>query len=235
LPLTAGITLDGHTRLLHIDRMNQKQAQDPSSPPARRLPAFFYLVAVLFTAVIMIFWRNQSAMKSNLQTLSERNAALEQQLTSTESQLEQIRSTESARDERPAAPVAEPPVQLETIILRTPTVKETPAGLTARLEFQPDAAQGPLDMVALVVRIPSGSDVRIVAFGPVDEGDYSDIRTRVAQEGKFAIFQGTPDALKKLRFDLTVSGPVTATVRGSKGIRAFEITVDPANAVVRPL
>ena len=231
--MSGRINLDGPVRLLHIARMNQNQENTAPSSPGRRFPAAGYLVAALLAVIVLILWRNQSAMKSNLDMLSARNAELEEKLAAAESPVEGRVRSEPASEERQAAPVAEPAT--ETIRLNTPSVEKTAEGLTAHLEFEPDASHGPLDLIALVVRIPGESVARIVAFEPADKGRFSDIRQRVDEKGKFAIFQGTPDKLKKLRFDLTVSGPVTATVRGSKGIRAFEIIVAENGSAVRPL
>ena len=56
----------------------------------------------------------------------------------------------------------------------------------------------------------------------------------MSEDGKFAIFQGTPAETGEVAFDLTVSGASTADVRGTCGIHPFKLELAPGGANVLP-
>lgn len=136
----------------------------------------------------------------------------------------------------PAAPepVAEPgPVVRATgLLLEKTSVEVTDAGLTATLRFAPEGAE-PVGVVAIVVRVPRDGDARIVDLGPRGAAKFGDVSKRVAEDGKFAIYQGTPEAVEALEFALSVSAPVAADVRGTAGIGPLELTIGPTEATAR--
>ncbi|RKX42118.1 MAG: hypothetical protein DRP64_10340 [Verrucomicrobia bacterium] len=199
--------------------------------------------AALFLIVVFL-WRDLSGLKSVQLELTEQNhqlrkelAAAKSELNAAQSELAGFKTGVPAR--KPLAKVAqkkpEPPVEEpETLMLQPPSVSQTPAGLVARLAFQSTTSEIP-DLIALVVRLPGESEAEILGFKAATEASFSNVKTRVDESGKFAIFQGSPANLEALEFDLTVSAPVTATVRGSKGIKPFEIDIAPDASNVRKL
>jgi hypothetical protein len=100
------------------------------------------------------------------------------------------------------------------------------------MRFSPSKT-GPLGLVALVVRMPRNSDARILDLTPVGRATYTESNKELAENGKFAFFQGTlkPGDEKEVRFALKVSGPTTASMTGSCGLKPFELTIQapPAN------
>jgi hypothetical protein len=201
--------------------------------------------AILFL-IVMILWRDQSRMKDDLLDMAQQKQQVQQQLDDTQSQLTEARSeldffktgdtgkTAEPKSVKPTPKTPEPEKEPENLILQPPSVSQTEAGLTARLVLEPTDSGVP-DLVALVVRLPGRSDSVITAFRPVDEAAYANVKSRIDESGRFAIFQGSPSGLDTLAFDLTVSAPVTATVRGTQGIKPFQIDIHPGNLLVRDL
>jgi hypothetical protein len=99
-------------------------------------------------------------------------------------------------------------------------------GLVATLQFNPTTDE-PLDVFALVVRLPRESSARILALDAVDAARYRDIAKRISDDGKFAVFNAEPLTVKPLTLQLHVSEPVRADVRGTSGIEPFELMIEP--------
>lgn len=237
--------LDGACSVIHISLMNKdhETSMNPSAlPPKKSCVKNSYIATAILFFIAVFLWSDRSGSKSSQLELAEQNAQLQQERAALQSELDAARlelddfkSGAPAQNPvaevapvKPEAPVEEP----ETLLLQQPSIRQTPTGLVARLVFHPTLSEQ-LSLVALVVRLPGESEAKILSFKAATA--FSNVKTRVDESGKFAIFQGVPGDLKALEFDLTVSAPVTATVRGSKGIKPFEIIISPDNAEVRKL
>jgi hypothetical protein len=232
--------------------MNQNHL--PSTHPAPRphnkvLLLGSTIAAVTLLLIVVFLWNGLSRMKTDMQILTEENTQrqklLEEQSSQLQNQLVTARTElahfktgdprSSAKKENTQVLEKPKPVEYpETLILQTPEISQTADGLSARIQFQSTLTKAP-GLLALVVRIPNGSNAVIKGFKPIDEAAYTDVKFRINESGKFAIFQGNPTHLDALVFELTVSEPVTATVRGTEGIKPFEIDIDPNNPSVRKL
>jgi hypothetical protein len=194
------------------------------------------LVATTAMFLIVVFlWRDQSRMKADALKLAEQNARLQQSMATTEAAL---KSTQSELDffktgdfRKPAQeqviqhkPVASEPVEeMETLFLQPPTVSQTEDGLVARFEFKP-VAELP-DQITLVVRVPENAGAKILKLVPAQHSPDTDVVCIVNLSGTLGMIEGTPEDLKSLAFELTVSAPVKARVRGSEGILDFELDI----------
>lgn len=219
--------------------MNKHPTDSPPPSSAKHRAKGSYIATAAMFFIVVFIWRDQSRMKSDMSVLVEQNNLLKQDLTAAQSKLDGFNTGDlpksTKRAETPSVSARPEPVEEpEMLALKTPAVSETSSGLVARLVFEPTTRE-PLDLVALVVRIPNSSNAQILEFSPTKEAKYANVKARVDQSGKFAIFQGTPTGLKTLNFNLSVSAPVTATVRGSKGIKPFEIDIKAGNSNVRKL
>jgi hypothetical protein len=195
--------------------------------------------------IVLLLWRDQAKMKADLlgvseqkNQLSEQNIKLETALKTAHTDLAHFKASipqHSLKNQDQKKPVKEIPADYpETLILQTPEISQTVDGLSARISFE-STLDVPPGLLALVVRLPNGSEAMIQGFKPVDKTAFADIKFRINESGKFAIFQGNPIHLNALEFDLTVSAPVKATVRGTEGIKPFELVIDPTNSSVRNL
>lgn len=105
-------------------------------------------------------------------------------------------------------------------------------GIRATMQFNPSTTEN-LGAVALVVRVPPDGEGRILAFGPAGSVRFAQVAARISENGKFAVFQGTPESVAALEFTLSVSAPVVADVRGTTGIGAFDLVIDGSGAQAR--
>ena len=220
--------------------MNSASKPNPFKPAS-------ILRSMVATAILITFaalWFNQSRTEDRLQELSVENEALKEQLLSTERELDALNSGDSSAETRErlsaarqaAAPVA-PVVEIETLFLQEPVVEMTSEGLRVHLDFIPDENIALPEEVTLVVRIPASAEGRIVAMDSGAEDDAGG-ETNVAvvnAGGRLAMIQYRPGGRDSLKFDLTVSAPVKATVRGSEGILDFEIDITPDGCSVSTL
>ena len=230
------IDLDGNSPAIHIVAMNTNPTNNPPPSPVKQRATGSYIATAAMFLILVFVWRDQSRMKDDILVLVEQNDQLQQELTVAQSKLEEVQGGDFSKSTEQTTPATrpEPVEEPETMALQTPSVSETASGLVARLVLEPTTQETP-DLVALVVRIPNSSNAQILNFSPTKETAYSNVRARVDESGKFAIFQGTPTGLKTLEFNLSVSAPVTATVRGSKGIKPFEIDIKAGTPNVRQL
>ena len=220
--------------------MNTNTPPEPR-PTRKRLNIVVYIVilAILFVAGKR-FQSDRDALNKHMEQLAEQNVVLQEALKAAEEKIADfqggdIRPSSPEQTEEPARPTPKPkPPEPETLLLRSPSVTKASDGLAVRLTFDSSTAEMP-DLVALVVRIPNSSGALITDLGPVAGSEFSNVKGRIDASGKFAVFQGTPNELEVLDFQLMVTAPVTATVRGSKGIRPFEIEIDPDGATTRKL
>jgi len=232
-------TLDPYGQDLHIQTMNKSSISNrPRNLPAMTL---FLVLTVILLIVAAYLWHSHTASKDQLQLLSVQNSRLQEELATARKEIDNLNSGDSsaATRERLAAARATakpstPKVEIETLFLQTPTVEQTAEGLAVRLAFKPgDDVELP-DKTSLVVRVPGGG-ARILSFKPVSEPDYSSIMFVVNAKGDLGMIEGSPSELGALEYELVVSGPVKATVRGSEGIIDFELDITPDSCTVRKL
>jgi hypothetical protein len=123
----------------------------------------------------------------------------------------------------PSPPVPKEPAKTPNLLgLESRTTRSVPEGIRGTMRFAPTSTEEPLAMLILVVRIPGDSTARILRLAPKDEATFGDTASTVSEDGAYAAFRGVPGESKSLEFDLTVSGPVVADVRGTCGIEPFE-------------
>jgi hypothetical protein len=195
--------------------------------------------------LVILLWRDQSRMKAHTLILEQQNIQLQKSMAVTQSALESatdaldfLKSGDFRKSDQEtipnAAPVIPEPIEeVETLLLQTPTVSQTAEGLVARLAFESISVVS--DQMTMVVRVPQNSDSKILKLAPAGNSSDTDVVCIVNLQGTLAIIEGTSDELHALDFELTVSAPVKATVRGSDGIRDFEIDITPSDCTVRKL
>lgn len=220
--------------------MNQ-QTNTPSISPKSRLAWAQYLLAALFLLALLLLWRELAHTRKNLAEVLEQNSTLAGNLKSTNNELVQLKSGDSSiqtrerleatRNEKAADPIKD---ETETLFLQAPTVEHTADGLAVRFGFDPGENIERPPSITLVVRIPGSSNSRIVSLKAVGNGR-ADIAPVVNATGKLAIIEGSPAELDILSFELTVTAPVQATVRGSEGIIDFEMDITADACTVRTL
>ncbi len=216
---------------------------ESSTPNRSRNPLIIGLSlapALILLVVAVKLWSNHTETKEQLGQLSVQNRQLQQALAAAQAEISNLNSGDSspaaserltkARQERTTAPVV---AEVETLFLQTPTVEQTSKGLDVLLEFVPGENISLPDNLTLVARVPASPTARILAVKPLSkDGDVSGI---VNPAGTLGLIECSPSALNTLSFRLTVSEPVTATVRGSEGIIDFEIDITPEGCTVRKL
>lgn len=207
-----------------------------------------FKVALLTLAVVVVgggmalLWGKVSSVSDAHARLAEENRRLREELSEAQSALNDPRrmpwqraSSSGPAGEKEAEPrpeVTEPPAPLNSLVLEEAEVAASDDGaLVARMRFQPTSTDA-LDVFALVIRLPRTGESRILGLRPVGEAVYSNAVHRVAGDGFFAIYQAQPTGVGPLEFDLTVSEPGTATVRGTLGLEPFEMDIQPGTATV---
>ncbi len=106
-----------------------------------------------------------------------------------------------------------------------------PGGIETSMRFTPRKS-GPLGLVALAVRLPKNVDARILGLAPAGSAVFADASKQISEDGRFAFFQGTLGEEANVQFTLAVSGPATANLRGTSGIGAFQLSIQPTTASV---
>lgn len=197
------------------------------------------LVLIVAMLLIVISTRKDlSHAKYSHEALSAQNAALGIELAELRSELDSFTTGAPVAAENPVRrdrKVSKPVEVPESLFLQPPTVANNGGELTARFTFEPDENTELPDQITLVVRIPGDTDAKIVSLKPVAAPAYSNVEFLVNAQGTLGMIEGAPSELGALEFELTVSAPVKAIVRGSKGIKAFEIDITPTGCAVRKL
>ncbi|MEI6166022.1 MAG: hypothetical protein WCS52_02405 [bacterium] len=132
----------------------------------------------------------------------------------------------------PTAPETPPALDRNRMILADASVKPVADGLVATMKFN-SISNVATEKLALVIRLDKRSDARILNLVPADPSNYTDVGTRVSENGKFAIFTASIRDARSISFHLALSGPDVADVRGSCGITPFLLEVDASGAIVR--
>jgi len=117
-------------------------------------------------------------------------------------------------------------------LVDTHTTVSDGVGIRTVLKFDPTVSD-PLGVIAVVVRLPKSGAARVLDFSPGGNMKYSDIFSRVSEDGKFGVFQIVAESLENFEVMLTVTEPVVADIRGTCGIGPFDLTIgnDSAEAV----
>ena len=192
---------------------------------------------VVLLAILLAVWSNHTKTKDQLNQLDVQNSELEKQLAAAQAAIQQLNSGDSSaatRDrlaqQREARIAPEPIEEKETLLLQKPTVEQVPDALLVHLHYIPDSGIELPDSVTLVVRIPGGTTSRILSLE-----SNSAAEAIVNATGNLGMVECTPSEQNSLDFELKVSEPVTATVRGSEGIIDFEMDIAPDGCTVRKL
>jgi hypothetical protein len=193
------------------------------------LPA---LSVLCFAVLLVAFWVQRAdlaRMRKDLGQLQEQNAGLQKSLASSRVAPEPAAAA-PAQEPAAAAPAQEPVaphppvVEPNRLALASSEVTSTPEGLVATLRFTPSKT-GPLGLLAVAVRMPRGSDVKILGLAPVGSAAYADFSKEISEDGRFAFFQGTLGDEREVQLALSVSGPTTASVKATCGIKPFELAI----------
>ena len=244
-----GSILDWFSRDLHIAPM-KKNLQKPTGSPAssaKKNPARGSLIATgAMFLIVVLLWKDLSQTKSTMQKLAEQNDQQRAELATVQSELKAANTeldffktgdfgAATKETAAKAAPVQPAPVEEpETLLLQEPTVQQTAAGLVVRFGFEPDGSELP-GSITLVVRIPGDTEAKILSLKPVAKSSYANVECVLDPLGKLGMIEGSPSDLQGLSFELTVSAPVKALVRGSKGIKPFELDISAEGCSVRKL
>jgi hypothetical protein len=105
-------------------------------------------------------------------------------------------------------------------------------GVVATIKLH-SASNAPMEEFAIVVRLPKTSDARILNLTPANPSNFTDASTQVQPNGKFAIFRGTSKTTGSTSFNLALSAPETADVRGTSGMKPFLLKVDSSSATIQ--
>ncbi len=220
--------------------MNKSTISNRPLNPAVLILSLALIVSLLIVAAFL--WRAHEESKDLLNELSVQNSRLQQELAIAKQEISNLNSGDSSpvvrerlasiRENRAPQPVDE---EVESLVLQTPTVRQTPAGLVVHFEFKPsDGIELPKDII-LAVRVPMSSSSRLLALAPVSETENANIRSVINPAGYIGFIQGAPADLGTLAFEFTVSEPVKATVSGSEGIIDYEFDITPDGCTVRKL
>lgn len=119
-----------------------------------------------------------------------------------------------------------------SLILKDTRVKAVADGLVASMKFS-QSSNTPLEKLVIVVRLPKTSDARILNLEPDPLSNYANVQKRISENGKFAIFMANVRDPNAISYNLALSGPETADVRGTCGIEPFALTVNSSGTTVQ--
>ncbi len=136
--------------------------------------------------------------------------------------LKKPEQADSRRKTEPQSVIAAKSVEKPKLVAGAATVKKTDHGLVAAIPISTTTTQ-PIGQVVVVAFLPPGSDGKILDLSPAGDTAFTGIDKRLSENGLFAAFQGTAQHITNLSFHLSVSQPVTATIKGNCGIEPFEI------------
>ncbi len=191
--------------------------------------------------LLLILWRQQSLLTRleelntklqdqnlELQHTSTATSALPQTATTSGTLTQAVDSTAPATPPGPAQPVR------NRLIFTGTDVQQTATGLVATLRFKA-AHTGPLGLVLMSVRLPHNIAATIQSIQPVGPAKYEEGEGSVSDNGRFAMFQGTLGDEKEVAIALGFSGSARAFIKGSCGIPAMDLDIQPTNATATPL
>lgn len=126
-----------------------------------------------------------------------------------------------------------PKPDMNNLVVSKVSAQSTANGVVSTLRFSSTDKTKPTERLALVVRLNRLSDARIIGLDPVDPANYADATQRIAEDGKFAIFQGTIKDSDQVAFNLALSSPDTADIRATCGIAPFLLDVTSSAATIK--
>ena len=204
------------------------------------------LLLVVSLGVLFLLWQAVNSLRDAQAELAAENLELRDKLEDAQARLVQAEAgpvtvpvRADSRDAAPASsarevPRREPPLPANILELGDVEVESQADRLVTTLHFNPTTAE-PLGVFALVVRLPKGSESRIVGLEPAGAAPFTNVSFRIAENGLFAVYHADPTGVMPLAFNLAVSGPASATVRGTCGLEPFEVDIRPDGAAVNPL
>lgn len=203
--------------------------------PVRPLLLRISITLVLVILLLLLFKQQAdlARLKKNIGELQSQNTAL---LNNTLQPQQVAEPALTATQENVTLPPAAHPPEPERNRLEFigTDVTQTTNGLVAIMRFKATKT-GPLGLVAMSVRLPHNLGARIHSLSPVDPAKFSDSDATVAESGLFAFFQGTVGDEAELQIALAVSGPAQAFIKGSRGIPAMQLDIQPTQATaVKP-
>lgn len=226
--------------MFHIVPMKKKPDNTSSSAsPKPRITGSTIATVTMFLIVVFL-WRDQSHIKEDMLTVTKQNEQLKEKLSAANKELDDLNSgdpTAATRKttEKVAPMVVKPADEAETLFLQTPSLTQSDSGLTARFGFKADPGTPLPELVTLVIRVPESADAVIRSFKPAAESSYDNVEYVVNSKGTLGMIEGTPASLEALEFELTVSAPLKALVRGSDGIKPFELDISAEGCSSRQL
>lgn len=177
-------------------------------------------------------------MKKDYEQLREQHEALQTDLAMARAQAAQAAQASAApvRGQGPTAAQAggqhlKPHTPEPRLAMAGAEVKPVERGLITSLRFE-SLKPGPLGSLSLVIRLMGQSDIMILNLEPANPEKYSDVSLTVSDNGKLALFQGTPAEGTTVRFALSTSGPATAKVNGTCGLEPFQLEIQTSGAKV---
>ncbi|MEI7901543.1 MAG: hypothetical protein WCK89_14930 [bacterium] len=196
-------------------------------PPRASIFIILTLICIVALFVILLKQRTDLAqIKKEYGQLREQNAGLQKNLALSPAQPSPLSVAPAQAQPPQTTPLPKPLPEAEPnkLTLTSTLITATPNGLVATLHFTPGKT-GPLGLFALAIRMPKNSNARILGLEPVGPATYSDSSKELSADGKFAFCQGTLGDEKDVQVALSVSGPTTVSVRGTCGIKPFELAI----------
>lgn len=129
--------------------------------------------------------------------------------------------------QKPPPTPREPEPEPNALVLRGTQVAAIDTGFVATMDFTP-SKEGPLEMLALIVRVPNTGEAHITGLTPMDDSMLDDLRVRVDPGGKHAVLYATPNRTAPMQFAVSVDKPTTANISGTCGITPFDVDIGPA-------
>lgn len=220
--------------------MNESTISNRPRTLLANILSLFLTVILLIVAAFL--WRSQTESKDQLEALSVQNSRLQENLEAARKEIDNLSSGDSSiatreRLEANSRSATPKPVmeETETLFLQTPTVEQTSEGLVVRFGFEPEPDADLPESITLVVRVPRSSGSKIAAFKAATAREGANITSVISPNQDLCLIEGSPEALGSLSFELIVTEPVTAIIRGSEGILDFEMDITPQELNLRQL
>jgi len=186
--------------------------------------------------LLLLLWRQQSELarlKADYSQLQGQNLAAQ----TSSSQPQQVPPPPAAPSKHnviKTSPIPHPsPTDKNRLVYSGTVVVQNTTGLVATLHFK-STKTGPLGLLLMSVRMPNDIDAAIQTIQPAGSANYEENESSVSENGRFATFQGILGDEKDVAIALGVSGPTRVFVKGSCGIPAIQLDIQPTNAVAAP-
>ncbi len=211
-----------------------------SKPPSTRTVLLRSITLAGIAFLLILLWKQQSdlaQLREDFRRLQEQNPAPKAQST-------QPQKTGTSPSTGATGPSSQSPTQSVTSTATTTTpaqpeknllaytgteVHQTATGLVAIMRFKP-LKTGPLGLVAMSIRMPIKSKAQIQSLAPVESDQYTNSQATVSENGQFAFFEGTWGEARDVAIALAVSASAHVFIKGTCGINAFQLDIQPTNA-----